>query len=605
MKKKQQKRGKYNAKAPLSKKQRKKLEKRGVVIKTRAERERMPREKKWLISLIAAICVLAIACASFGAILLARAIEKAMYDPYASVFDTLKMGKHLNTKELDEDFYTGNIFNFADFEASDSYQPMTMADMDAVIDRVRINHRTLSKELQKQAVIGLGDTVAFYITDLFKGAPETKEEEKANRLVIPSTMQDYFGTYTSPATIVVGDEFFGKDFDQKLIALGAKPEDTVRETRENGKISLSDTVCITYYMNKSKKASSTPYAEEIADRYVWDVQNASVYKDMVRVDLDEQLDARLSQALVDNCPTIGEFFSFVLEDYDITGKGASSKDDYKVTARVVYALTEETTKDITFTVPEIFTESDGDFYALNGKTATMRVTFLYVDDYELPTFDRAFITDTLKMEITATDDAGAVAEYKEKKLAELNEQIAVEKENAKILAALNELVKKAQSSEAFLETTSNTSQIAATIEALVTRTLLERCLRAYGHPPTQAELDEYTVMIANTQGATIADASEYISAVLSSEGKTMLQRELLVYHIFRAEGMKITDAALDKACTDYLDSLVGAMSDPETHNAEYFVQLYGEATLKSQVRRDLVYAMVGEFLLGANRQQTK
>ena len=43
---------------PLSKKQRKKLEKSGVVIKTRAPREKMPREKKWLISLSTLLVVI-------------------------------------------------------------------------------------------------------------------------------------------------------------------------------------------------------------------------------------------------------------------------------------------------------------------------------------------------------------------------------------------------------------------------------------------------------------------------------------------------------------------------------------------------------------------
>ena len=170
---------------PLSKKQRKKLEKSGATIKTREPRAKMPREKKWLISLVAAVCVMAIACASFGGILLARVITDALHDPYASAFEEIKLNKHIDTSAIDEKFYTANIFDFSAIEKN--YLPMTLADMDDYIEGVRVNYRTLNKEMQRDRVIGLGDTVAAYVTDIFKGgSPLTSEDEKANRLTVPS-----------------------------------------------------------------------------------------------------------------------------------------------------------------------------------------------------------------------------------------------------------------------------------------------------------------------------------------------------------------------------------------------------------------------------------
>lgn len=611
MKQNQNKRANYNAKQPLSKKQRKKLEKRGVSVKTRAEREKMPREKKWLISLVAAVCVMAIACASFGTVLLARVIGDALGDPTASVYESIKLNKHLDTNSVNEKFYKNNIFDFSKIEANESYKPLTLADMDSHIKSVLVSNRTLKKELQKQTVIGLGDTVYLYVTDLYKGEPKTAAEKEANRLTVPigSTLEELFGTYTSNVAFVVGSEYFGADFDDKLIAMGLKPTDTAREVRMNGDVALTDTVCITYWFQKSKGASSTPYAEKLEDRYNWSSSAETAYtKYQARVDLDEDLDERFAQALVDNCLAIGESFTFVLEDYNLTGgsKESDRKSDYKVTAQIMYVSTEEITKDITFRVDDsYFGEDDGDFYALNGETVTMSVTVLYTDDYEVPTFDRKFITETLKMDVTATDDAGAIAEYKEKELVILNEARAKNKKNAQYSAALSHLVTKATSSSYFLDSTSNSQELYAAAVEQVSRNLLERFLAAYGYPPTTVELNEYAVMLAKLSGVTVSGADEYVSAVVSSEAANMKKTALMTYHIFREEGMKITDSALDAAYAEYMADLIDSMQDPETHNEAYFTELYGEDVIKSWVRRDLVYKMVGDYLLKVNSQSFK
>lgn len=608
MNKNQNQRGKYSAKQALSKKQRKKLEKSGAVIKTRAPREKMPREKKWLISLVATVCVMAIACASFGSILLARVIGDAFTDPTKSVFETIKIRRHLDTSAVDEKFYRNNVFDLSEIQTS--YAPLTLADMDTYIKEVLVANRTFNKEIQRQTVIGLGDTVYLYVTDVFEGVPATKEEEKEKRIEVPSgsNLEQLFGTYTSSISFVVGNGTFGEDFDDKLVGMALKPVDTVREVREVGDVSGTDTVCVTYWFQKSKGASSNPAAEDIKNRYSWTSSAESGYtKYQTRVDLSA-LDDRFASALVDNCPAIGEIFSFVMEDYNLTGgdKAADYEADYLVTAQIVYVLTEEVTEDITFTVPEgYFGEDDGDFYALNGKTATMRVTVLYTDDYDVPNFDRAFITDTLKMEITATDDAGAVAEYKEKMLVTLNEERAESKKLAEMTAAINHLVSKATSAEYYLDSTSDTNEMQTAALAQINRNLLERFLAAYGFPPTTAQLDAYAINLAALQGVTVAGASEYISTVASGESASMIKADLMVYHIFREEGMKITKKDLDVAYAEYMDSLVGNMQDPDTHNTEYFEELYGDDVIKSWVRRDLVYKMVGEYLLTVNSQKLK
>lgn len=610
--KKNQKKNEKRGAQPLSKKQRKKLEKSGAVLGETASRERMPREKKWIIALIAAVCVMAIACASFGSILLARVIKDARHDPYASVFEELKLQKYLDKKAFDRSFYATQHFDFTAHETT--YAPMTLADMDAYIEKVRVNHRILEKEMQKDRVIGLGDTVALYVTDVFAGdAPSDATAERAQRLEIPSKMEELFGTYTNYITLVVGGELFGKDFDDKLIASALKPTDTVREVRENNKtveggdkkvaITTDETVCITYYFQKSKRSSETPYAKNAEDRYVWSSSAEADYtKYQERVDLST-LDARFAEALAENCKAVGESFTFVMEDYNLTGgdKVEDRESDYLVTAQVLFVITEETTKDITFTVPAgYFAESDGDFYALNGKTATLRVHVLYMDDYRLPDFNRAFITETLKMEISAADDTGAINEFKEKELERLNKELAENKLLAWYDTAISTLAAKAKQYGYFLETATSADKIAAAVEAQITRTLLENFLVSRGTVPTTAELDEYAASLAKMKEIDATSAEEYIAALCQAQGDQIKSTELVTYAVFKAERMKITDEALDEAYEEYMTKLVGSMRDPETNNKEYFVELYGEEMLKSWVRRDLVYKMVGEYLVSAN-----
>ena len=69
--------------------------------------------------------------------------------------------------------------------------------------------------------------------------------------------------------------------------------------------------------------------------------------------------------------------------------------------------------------------------------------------------------------------------------------------------------------------------------------------------------------------------------------------------------MKITDEMLEKAYDEYMEKVTGSMWDAETHNEEYFVKLYGEDTIKSWVRHDLVYKMVGEYLVSVNSYNIK
>ena len=73
-----------------------------------------------------------------------------------------------------------------------------------------------------------------------------------------------------------------------------------------------------------------------------------------------------------------------------------------------------------------------------------------------------------------------------------------------------------------------------------------------------------------------------------------------MYYVFRDAGLKITDEMLEEAYREQIDELIETAGDPEIYDEEYFVDYYTKDKLYAQVRRDLVYHMVGEYLLDKN-----
>ena len=196
------KQGKKNQKAPLSKKQRKRLEKKGVVIKEKKSVKTLcaalTKEKKMFVALVAAISLLAIVCATFGGILIASAVNNV---PYGTIYDTLKMSNYLDVKRMGKPFYTNNTFDFSDIE--EYYKAKDASYMDEYIEDVRLQYREEKALGQKLTTIGFADDVALYITDIFRGeSPADEAAEKANRIPT-STMP--LGTYIQSITFTVGD----------------------------------------------------------------------------------------------------------------------------------------------------------------------------------------------------------------------------------------------------------------------------------------------------------------------------------------------------------------------------------------------------------------
>ena len=586
-----------NKNQSLSKKQRKKLAKRG--IKTRAPRRPVDKAVSLLVTLTALVCVMAVVCTTFGGILLARTIGKREAKvSYLSEYEKTNLAKHLTTAAMGKIFYTMNneVYDkiYAELVAMEAYQPMKPEDMDEYIENLRMEYRELVKGGQKQAVIGKGDDVAIYITDIFN--------DKGER--IPTSVMQ-LGSYTDSISFTVGTGWFSEPFDEALIALQLKPETTGRELRQNGSVSLSDTVCITYSLYKSASASSTPDAEDPTDRYEWE-KKAMVSMDQSRVSLSDagDIEATLAAALVENMTAIGEKYSFVLDEYNPTGN-ATDKGVYRVDAAVHFVITEEHTADVTFTIPEdFFVGEDGnDILELNGKEVTFRIIAIGSDDYDLPAFNRAFITETLGMEIEATDDEGAVAEYREKQLQAENESRAKALKAHMVRWMYYELSGRATEKK-YYHNTDYSPKLTNSVWEAGYQDLYEAYLYTYGTTPVSEEhFNQFAVSYAKAQNseAQVTGVSDYLQLYVQSQ----ISQELLMYHIFADAGLKVTNEEINEVFETKLEELIENAvkndGDPEVYTREYFIsQFGGETDWKTQIRRDLVYEKVGDYLLENN-----
>lgn len=592
-----------NKNLPLSKKQRKKMEKQGIAIPAaKAPRVRKSKAFKWTVALVSLICVFSIVCATFGGILLARVIKNANTDPYASAYETVTMKRFFDTDKMGRSFYIGNKFDLSGIEKA--YAAKDLAYMDEYIEELRFANRTLVKAGQKQTVIGKGDEVALYIIGAF--------DEDGNRIPADAMhLQSYIdpwtwydsSTGTSYLPVMGAANLGGEGFDNALMALNVKPEDTHRDIRQNGKAEMDDIVCISYQLYKQKANTKVDDTKtDPIEKYTWDTSTVVAGKSGMRVTLSDakEIEQTIANALIANHSAIGEDYSFVLEDYNPTGN-ATDKGTYRVDAHIHFVVENEDYIDVTFTTEkDFFKEADGsNLTKYNGKDITLRVILLSTNDYEIPAFDRKFITETLKFEVTATDDAGAVQEYKEKQLVIINEELAKQMQSAKISQVYLNLAEKA-SAGGYLVSSEYPTSLTSSVRESAFEDLQSAFISTYGTTPTEETLNSFAAAYAyqRTGGqAQISTYSEYLELVVQSQ----VPQELIMYYVLDDADLEVTNEEINAEFEKRLASYVENTTDPEKYTREYFINYYGgETTMKKQIRRDLVYDKVGNYLVENN-----
>ena len=516
----------------------------------------VPRETKWFFGLLAAVLVFA----TLASVLFGFWLVDVTNDPTLTVYESLRIRDYLDTRNMGKSFYSG-----LDVDVSSLYRgDVTDEEFEAELKALLLSNRKEIALGQKNAVIGYGDDVAYYVIGV--------KDEAGNAVL---TGDFAASSYTSSA-MTVGKEAFGKDFDEKLIAMGLKPADTALETRTNGTLAGDEVVIITLYAYKSKSVKDAANAD-LTKKYEWNT-GADKQIERARFLLSDQKEA-LREAL--KGVTVGEDVTFVLENYKLTDDSTPASAAVKFDVRV-HAVVTEKTQDISFTVPEdYFEKTDSqDLSVYNGKTLTFSMIFSYVNDYEVPALDADFVTNTMKFE---TDEADVVAAFKAAKRAEMNEQIRESLEAEYVQQILYLLSQKA-----------NFLTVDMPMEAMNEEyyAYVEYFRQVIGRSPEDDELDAFAQQYLGAQG--------YYNVLTAN-----VKGNLLVFYIFRHAGLKISDEEMEEAYREYVDGLIDAAGDPELYDEDHFVLLYTREGLYRNARTELVQEMVGDYLLSHNNLITE
>ena len=213
----------------------------------------------------------------------------------------------------------------------------------------------------------------------------------------------------------------------------------------------------------------------------------------------------------------------------------------------------------------------------------------------------AFITETLKETVTATDDAGAVAEFKARRLAEINEEIAEKQHSDMVKQVYFYMMEKATSSNLYysreqMATEPEYNVIINNEYAAALQQLQNNFIRAYGYAPNANELNSYAKALGQQMGLQLENYQQYASQWATSN----FSQNLMMYYIFRDADIELTEEELTEEYEAYLAELVEADEDEE-HDRAYYVDLRGgEEAIYKELRRDLIYEKVGEYLIKTN-----
>ena len=429
------------------------------------------------------------------------------------------------------------------------------ADMDDKMKILQYQNRKLLEDSVKSAPIGLGDDVYLYILSAMCEGTD-----------ISSFLYSSYGKpYTNSVTATVGMGYFGADFDEKLI--GLMPKDTyISQNTEVKELTPTDVVCMTYSFNGGKdKGPKTRVARS-------------------------SLSKEVREALLENFTGCGRTISFKLNDKDYTA--------------TVHYVAKEVTKKITFRFEDdYFTSSAGDtLLACNGKEATFEVVLLYFNDYELPEWNAAFVKDTLGYKTDKTADAEVVQDYRAYLLKTLNETEAENYRKNREYLVWQTVYGKAYDGLAY----------------------------ASGNLPQDAFAAEYQEVAQSIRNDYYANYKNYYSSIdaycqaqtggqmtfnqfAQYKAQENVRVDLLMYWIFRAEGLTITEEEVEAAYNEYIQNAIESYQasakegDETVYDEAYVLSQWNEDSTKAKEqvnaylrKENLIYEKVTDFLFAHN-----
>lgn len=538
--------------------------------KTEAARTAPNPEKRLFTVMIAVLCLCAILCGTACGIFVWR---KANFARYYSAYDKLNLKKYMDLSQKD---YTGQNITL---EACEYYDEDSIED---VLLSTRLSNRTLAAEGVRDRVIGLGDDVYYFILGVFDGDTPI--------------LTDYFAgnDYASYSAATVGtNRMVSDDFDDELIKAAVRPADTAREIVMYGTLTGTETVALSY----TATAGTVEDDGEGGEKITWNTKTAKQLSS-ARVELPA-LDEKLRSAIVSGCEAIRDAFTVELRDYDVDGDGTAEQ-IVKFDVTVNFIVTEETYVSIPFTFRTGYFSSadDATLKQYENKPLTAHLLVLSMDDYTVPEWNAAFIKDTLGFKTDLTDDGKIFAAYKADLLASTNEEIKASYGQYKRKQAIGVVAEALYKAGAYSDPPLSLTNAAAD-EGL--DHLLNEYAAAYGTAaPSEEALNNYVTSVYYSQYG-FQTYSQYCDWYAQS----VVYQEMLLFYIFRDQGMKITKDDLDAAYREYVDGLIANAGNAEEYDEAYFVKTRGKTDLYVSARHDLIYKMVGDFLLENNTCKTE
>lgn len=204
--------------------------------------------------------------------------------------------------------------------------------------------------------------------------------------------QFFNNAYMDSGFFQVGMEAFGPAFDEALI--GKKPTELGSfEFISMGEIDADDVIVISYSATEKIPAKE---GEEDAE------ETAVVHKNVVGMrvdlgDLSEEQDVAWREALLASYGTIGQSFTFDIEE-DIDEDGTKEKVTYE--GVVASKIVDETPYEVTVKLPDDYFGSaptDEELKALNGATLKFYIVVDYLVEHEANTFDEMTTADMINV----------------------------------------------------------------------------------------------------------------------------------------------------------------------------------------------------------------
>lgn len=537
--------------------------------KTEAVRTAPDPEKRLFIVMVAVLCLCAILCGAACGIFVWR---KANFARYYSAYDKLNLKKYMDLSQ--KDYTKQNIT----FEACEYYDEDSI---DEVLLSTRLSHRELAAEAVRDRVIGLGDDIYYFILGVFDGDTPI--------------LTDYFAgnNYASYSSATVGtNRMVSDDFDDALIKAAVRPADTARETMMYGTLTGSETVALSY-----TATTGTIEDGEGDEKITWNDKAAKTLS-FARVELPA-LDDNLRSAIVSGCEAIRDAFTVELRDYDVDGDGTAEQ-IVKFDITVNFIVTEEqyVTIPFTFRTGYFTSADDATLKQYENKPLSARLLVLSMDDYTVPEWNAAFIKEELGFKTDLTDDDKIFAAYKADLIASTNEAIGTSYKQYQRKQAIGIVAEALYKAGAYSDPPLSLTNAAAD-DGL--DHLLNEYAAAYGTAaPSEEALNNYVTSVYYSQYG-FQTYDQYCDWYAQS----IVYQEMLLFYIFRDQGMKITKDDLDAAYREYVDGLIESAGDAEKFDEAYFVKTRGKTDLYVSARHDLIYKMVGDFLLENNTCKTE